>query len=144
MLDRSGKLWRGEDHEDLAEYVREFQAGGFPVAQVVESVCARCGGRTFRVTVDAAEERARRTCVDCGTVAYVGDSEGRWDETGTVECECPCGSREFAMAIGFALSEAGDVRWISVGLWCLTDNALAIYADWGVDYSPSEELLRRV
>jgi hypothetical protein len=144
MLDRSGKLWRGEGYEDLAEYVREFQAGGFPVARVIESVCGRCDSRTFHVAVDAAEERARRTCVRCETVAYVGDSEGRWEDTGTVECECPCGSREFAMAVGFALRDPGEVRWISVGLWCMTDNAVAIYADWGVDFTPSQDLLRRV
>lgn len=141
MLDRTGKLWRGEDYADLAEFVSEFQPGGFPVARVIESVCERCDGRAFRVEVDSAERRARRTCLECGLVAYIGDSAKRWDEADAVVCRCPCGSEEFAVAVGFALLESGDVRWIGVGLRCRQDNALAIYAEWGVDSTPSAELV---
>jgi hypothetical protein len=32
-LDKSGKLWRGED---FADYIREFQAEGYPVSKVAE------------------------------------------------------------------------------------------------------------
>ena len=35
-LDKSGKLWRGEDFTALAGYIRHFQAEGYPVDQVVE------------------------------------------------------------------------------------------------------------
>jgi len=33
------------------------------------------------------------------------------------------------------------VRWVSVGLRCLKDNALGVYADTKIDYSPSRHLL---
>jgi hypothetical protein len=33
------------------------------------------------------------------------------------------------------------VRWISLGLRCLTDNTLGVYTDWEIDYSPTEHLL---
>jgi erythromycin esterase-like protein len=42
-LDKSGELWRGEDFADLADYLRHFQAEGYLVDQVVESVCALSG-----------------------------------------------------------------------------------------------------
>jgi hypothetical protein len=31
----------------------------------------------------------------------------------------------------------GDGRWISIGIRCLTDNALGVYADWKINYGPS-------
>jgi hypothetical protein len=43
-LDKSGQLWRGEDLADLADYIRHFQAEGYQVDQVVESVCRHCNG----------------------------------------------------------------------------------------------------
>jgi hypothetical protein len=48
------------------------------------------------------------------------------------------------MAVGFALHDDGEVRWISVGLRCLADdNTLGVYADWKVNYSPSGHLVSR-
>ncbi len=50
------------------------------------------------------------------------------------------------MAVGFSLRDGGDVRWISIGLRCLTDNTLTdttlgVYADWKINYGPSGHLL---
>jgi hypothetical protein len=47
----------------------------------------------------------------------------------------------FAVAVGFSLRDGGDVRWISIGLRCLTDNTLGVYADWKINYGPSGHLL---
>jgi hypothetical protein len=140
-LDKSGKLWRGEDFADLADYIREFQAEGYPVDQVVESVCGHCNGRAFRVLVDDTEGCAQRTCVGCGTAAFIADSAETWEEADPGECECPCGGGEFAVAVGFSLRDDGEVRWISIGLRCLTDNTLGVCADWKISYGPSRHLL---
>ena len=70
-LDKSGKLWRGEDFDDLSEYIRSFKAGGYPVATVAESRCGECGGHSFRVNIDE-EEATQRVCLTCGTVAFIG------------------------------------------------------------------------
>jgi hypothetical protein len=40
------------------------------------------------------------------------------------------------VAVGFSLRDGGDVRWISIGLRCLTDNTLGVYADWKINYGP--------
>jgi hypothetical protein len=45
------------------------------------------------------------------------------------------------VAVGFSLRDGGDVRWISIGLRCLTDNTLGVYADWNINYGPSGHLL---
>ncbi|MFI5896109.1 alpha/beta fold hydrolase [Actinoplanes sp. NPDC051513] len=34
-----------------------------------------------------------------------------------------------------------EVRWISIGLRCLTDGTLGVYADWKIDYTPTAHLL---
>ena len=99
-LDKSGELWRGEGFADLADYIRHFQAEGYPVDQVVESVCTRCSGRAFRVLVDDTQGCAQRTCVGCGTAAFIADSAEYWDEADPGECRCPCGGGEFAVAVG--------------------------------------------
>jgi hypothetical protein len=52
----------------------------------------------------------------------------------------PCGNEEFAVAVGFAFFDDGEVRWISIGLRCLKDNTLGVYADTKIDYSPSRLL----
>jgi hypothetical protein len=90
-LDKSGELWRGEDFADLADYIRHFQAEGYQVDQVVESVCGHCNGRAFRVLVDDTEGCAQRTCIGCGTTAFIADSAEYWDEADPGECQCPCG-----------------------------------------------------
>ncbi|MFJ8689827.1 hypothetical protein [Micromonospora wenchangensis] len=139
-LDRSGELWRGENVDDLADYLRYFAAGGYPVDTVVESRCGGCDGRAFRVDIDE-EEATRRTCLACGTVTFIGDSADYWDETGYDSCSCPCGGEKFAVAVGYALHADGEVRWVSVGLRCLADGTLGVYADTKIDYLPSRHLL---
>lgn len=51
-IDTSGEWPRGDDFDDLAEYVRTFKAGGYPVDHVRASACRMCDGLSFRVLVD--------------------------------------------------------------------------------------------
>jgi hypothetical protein len=140
-IDTSGQHWRGEDMADLADYLREFRAGGYAVEDVAESVCAGCSGRSFRVAVDDEEGCAERVCVVCGAGAYLADSAAYADGAKLEPCECPCGADTFAVALGFARAGDLEVRWISIGLRCLADGTLGVYADWKIDYSPTAHLL---
>lgn len=142
-LTRNGKWWRGDDFDDLAAYIRRYEAGGYPVTTVVESRCGACDGRAFRVELDE-EEACRRVCLACDATAFIGDGAEYWQEDAYDSCACPCGGEEFAVAVGFALFDDGEVRWVSVGLRCLADNTVGVYADTKIDYLPSRHLLEQV
>lgn len=125
--------------EDLDSYIRDFEAGGFPVDEVVDVTCAQCRGAAFRLMVDEAAG-AVRTCSYCGEEHFVVDSADHWAQADPAECACPCGGEEFSLAVGFARAENGEVRWVSVGARCLRDGSLGVYADWKIDYTPTAHL----
>ncbi|MEV4640564.1 hypothetical protein AB0J80_24800 [Actinoplanes sp. NPDC049548] len=143
-MDTTGQYWRGEDAADLVDYLREFQAGGYPVRDVIGSVCSGCGGETFRVTADDEASCVQRVCVTCGMAAYLADSAEYAAGADLQPCECPCGGERFEVAVGFAYRSDAEVRWVSVGLRCLADGVLGVYADWKIDYSPTAHLLTSV
>jgi hypothetical protein len=109
--------------------VREFAAGGYPVEHVTPIVCARCAGTLFEVIIDDDEGCAATTCLSCRAQSPVADSEDYLDEAELAECACPCGGEVFSAVVGFAMTESGEVRWISVGLRCVADGVLGVYAD---------------
>lgn len=143
LLD-SGCVLEGADFEDLADLLREHQSGGYAVQRVSEAVCAGCAGRRFNVMAADVEGCVQRLCVVCGDASYIADSADFVDEADLGECACPCGGEEFAVAVGFAFRSDGEVRWVSIGLRCLRDGSLGVYADWKIDYSPSAHLLELI
>lgn len=140
-IDTTGQSWRGEGFNDLAEYLREFEAGGHSVDRVNELACPGCGGKALRVDADETAGCARIRCLACDTEAYIADSAEYADEGNLAECSCSCGGETFNVCLGFALREDGEVRWISLGLRCVQDGLLGVYADWKIDYSPTGHLL---
>jgi hypothetical protein len=145
-IDTSGELWRGESADDIADYLKELAPGGYPVHQVVNARCASCTGGAFVIELDEASTCARRTCVACGAMAYMLDSEEYWisdEDTGAqfiVECEC--GSDQFEASVGFSFyADDSEIRWVSIGVRCTTDGGLGCCADWKIGYGPSRHLL---
>jgi hypothetical protein len=143
MIDGSGQWWTGKEFQDLARYLREFTAQGYPAGHIAQSTC-ECGGRVFRLEVDDEEGCARRTCTSCGHAAFIADSAEYWDEADGGPAECPCGNGPFELGVAFSLREDGDVRWISIGGRCVSCGVLGAYADWKIDYSPTDHLLTAV
>jgi hypothetical protein len=143
-IDTSGPFWRGADLADLTEYLREYEAAGYPVAEVVEAVCAGCSGRAFRLLFDDTEGCVQRTCTGCDGSAYLLDSAEYAADAELEPAECPCDGDAFAVAVGFARRADGDVRWVSVGTRCVADGVLGVIADWKIDYSPTAHLLTGV
>lgn len=135
-----------EVREGVPDALAVFLRGaddGRPVL-VVPSVCGECAGRVFSVLVN--ESGAERECAGCGSRAFVADSAEHWDEESLADDEpgpagCPCGGEEFEAAVAFSLGADGTVRWVTVGLRCVLDGFSGNYADWKVDYSPTEHLL---
>ena len=127
---------------ELAEFLRE--AAEYQPVLLAGCVCEGCGGRAFTVWVDDAEGCAGRGCVRCGQLAFLADSAEVWVDAEPGSAECPCGGDEFEAAVAFSLTADGSVRWVTVGLRCLRDGALGVYADWKIDYTPTDHLLRAV
>jgi DNA-directed RNA polymerase subunit RPC12/RpoP len=142
-IDSSGKWWRGATFDDIAEYVHEYTADGYSADQIRESICATCGSKVFGLRGDQDEGAVRRTCRDCGRKAFIADSEESWPHASVRTCRCPCGGLDYNVAIGFALRDSGEVRWVTVALRCTACGILGSFADWGIDYTPSTQLLDR-
>jgi hypothetical protein len=143
-IDKSGDAWRGEDAADLAQYLDEFEAGGYRVGRVVAAECEGCAGTMFRLRADPEEGCAERTCAACGKTALMLDSEDYWEGAAPEPVRCRCGADRFEVGVAFSLRANGDVRWVSVGMRCVDDSVLGCCADWKIDYSPSADLLDRV
>ncbi|QKW23235.1 hypothetical protein HUT16_32835 [Kitasatospora sp. NA04385] len=127
---------------ELAACLRE--AAEYRPVLLAGCVCEGCGGRAFTVWVDDTQGCAGRECVRCEERAFLADSAEVWQEAEPGVAECPCGGDEFEAAVAFSLTADGSVRWVTVGLRCLRDGASGVYADWKIDYAPTDHLLRAV
>lgn len=68
------------------------------------------------------------------------DSADVADDAEPEEAVCPCGGEVFDVAVGSALRDEGDVRWVSVGLRCRLDGVLGCYGDWKINHGPTDEI----
>jgi ribosomal protein S27AE len=143
VIDRSGEWWTGEGFDDLAEYLRVVTAEGYPADRVLQSVCS-CGGTTHCLDADPVESVAQRTCVACGTSAFIVDSDEHWSEARAERWHCACGNDTAELGVAFSLRSDGEVRWITVGQRCSRCGLLDVVVDWKIDYGPSTHLLAQV
>lgn len=143
-ITRAAQTWTGTDPVDIDEYLAAFSEHGYPVQRVVHAACAACQSVTFRVRLDEEEGCVERTCDGCGHMTLMLDSADYVDEAALEFAECPCGGGTFNAAIGFALYDDEDVRWVYLGLRCTQDGTLGVYADWKIDYAPSHHLVGAV
>lgn len=141
MIDKRGKWWKGENVDDLREFLVDFSTGNYRADDIRQSTCGNCGGTVFGLEAHGDEGCARRTCRVCGATAFICDSEEFWDDADTGECACPCGAEDFEVAVGFALIDSGEIRWIYVSCRCMACGVLGVYTDWKIDYEPSRQLL---
>jgi hypothetical protein len=139
VIDKSGKWWTGETFEDLAEYLALLVEDEYPVHTVLEPQCL-CGGRVFKIHRDATEGVARRTCIACGTNAFICDSGEHWSEARPRLVKCPCGESAYQVAVGFSKRDSGEIKWILVGERCVACGILGASVDWKIDYSPTDHL----
>ena len=139
-IDTSGKWWKGESFEDLADYIRQLTADTYPADRIVQSVCG-CGNTTFHLLADQDEGCAQRICTKCQLVAFICDSAEQWDDAEPVKVRCSCKRTVFELGIGFSMRAPDEVRWITIGQRCIICGTLGSYVDWKIDYGPSEHLL---
>jgi hypothetical protein len=133
---------RGHEFVDLASYVRGVTERTYPASVVLESTCG-CRATAFRVEVDSDAGSARRTCLECGRSAFIGDSEEFWSEAEAEPVRCNCGGEAFEVGVGYSLDEEQEVNWLTVGCRCLNCGAMLIGAEWRIDYTPTEHLFEK-
>lgn len=144
MIDKSGEWWTGEGVADLLEYVVQFSSQNYVADHIRQSVCAVCNGTQFLMWVDDDEGCAKRVCHECGSEAYIADSEEYWDDASPEDVACPCGNQVLEVAVGFSRLPSGEVGWVTVGGRCISCGVLGVYVDWKIDYEPSQHLLDMV
>ena len=143
---KRGSTWKGTEARDLDDYLLAFAAGGYPVAEVVHAECAACARSEagFSLRLDDEEGAAVRKCLSCQAEVPMLDSANYLDDASLGDAACPCGGEAFDVAVGFALRDDHEVRWVSLGLRCHNDGLLGVYADGKIDYSPSRQLMTGV
>lgn len=144
VIDKSGQWWKGEDFNDLSEFITAYSAQNYPTQRVVQSRCESCGSTRLRLRFDDDEGGAESTCVECGAVRLLLDSEEYWEDADPADASCPCGGEEFEVGVGFSLRDDGDVRWVYIGGRCTSCGVLGVFADWKIDYAPTDHLLTNV
>jgi ribosomal protein L37E len=144
ITSRGAGGWVGTDAADIDEYLAAYSAQGYLVQRVTHARCSACGSDTFHVRVDDEEGCAERTCVACGVAAFMLDSADYVEDADLGPAECPCGGQAFNVAVGFAVHDVGDPRWVYLGMRCAEDGLLGVYADWKIDYTPSSHLFASV
>jgi hypothetical protein len=109
-----------------------------------DAIC-KCGGNTFRLTLDDNVGAAVRTCVGCGTEHPIGDSDEYLDDAELQECACPCGAEEFEITVGVSLyDDSEDVRWLYLACRCPNCGLAAVYGDWKNEFLGYHALLAKV
>lgn len=142
-IDTSGKWWVGSSPLDLEEYLRAYSKDSYPATLFRLARC-QCGSEIFSLETDDDEGVARRTCVKCGSVHFICDSENYWKEARPESFECvECGGTTCNVGVGFALYEDSPsaIKWLYVGERCATCGVLGCMAGWKVGLDDALYLL---
>jgi hypothetical protein len=142
-IDKSGKWWKGQNADDLVEYVRLLTQQGYPATKFAIAKCA-CGTDLFRLYADQDEGCAKRQCTSCGKDAFICDSEDASEEASLKKVRCKCKKDVFDLAVGFSLRDTGEIKWITVAARCVSCGMLGSYVDWKIDYAPTDHLYSMV
>lgn len=143
-IKRRSSNWFGTEQADIRAYLEAFTADGYPVADVVDARCLKCDGITFYVELDDEAGYVLRACSTCGDRVEMLDSADAAEDADTGDAQCPCGSEQFELAVGFARRDDNEVKWVYVGARCVADGRLGVYVDWKIDYAPTHQLLQQV
>jgi hypothetical protein len=143
-IDTTSQWWKGTEPSDIREYLVAYAEDTYPVDEFSLAKCS-CGSDVFNLAADDDEGVARRTCVECKTEHFLCDSKEFWRDAEPEELVCPeCGSKQANVGVGFSLHDQDDVRWLYVGVRCVSCGVLGCFAGWKVGYSPSHDLIAQV
>jgi hypothetical protein len=123
-------MTNGETMEDLIGYARAQGAGGYPVDEVRACVCKDCGGQVFGLRGDLPQQAVRRDCRGCEGTHFIAGSGEHFQDDSVALMGCDCGSDDFNLAVGFALTRRHDaVRALAVTSRCVACGRLGYWDD---------------
>lgn len=143
-LQKKGKYWYGSGPEDLqAELVAYSKRNRYEAVAFAGARCA-CGGASVKLETDEDEGAGRRTCVGCGAVHLMGDSDEFASDANFERHECVCDADEFELLSGVALyADSNDVRWYYIGCRCTHCNLVGVFADWKCEAGDADRFLAK-
>jgi len=135
----------GDAQSDIREYLIYYSAANdYTASHFADAVCV-CGGKTFRIAIDDDEGAAVRLCTTCNHAHAIGDSSEYLDGANLGACQCPCGSEIFEVTVGVSLyDDSEDVKWLYIGLRCISCTLTGCYGDWKNEYIGYKKLLQKV
>lgn len=139
MIDRTPKYWTGDSPEDIDEWLGEYTE--LDDLQVKTVHCRSCGKDVFKIRVDQNEGAVQVICHSCGMKKILLDGEEIWKECRPRARKCPiCKESLYNVRVGFHYRDNGDVKWVYIGNRCISCGTLGSFADWSIDYGPTEEM----
>ena len=142
-IDTTGKWWVGGEPEDLGEYLQAYSDDHYKTTEFRLSQCG-CGSIEFHLEADDDEGVARRTCLKCGAIHYICESEQFSSEASLRRWRCiECGSERANVGVGYALyaDDPTAVKWLYVGERCTGCGALGCFTGWKVAEGDALRLL---
>lgn len=141
-VQKKGKYWYGTSaHDTEAEVLRYSTRNRYPAAGFRHAACP-CGSQAFRLASDENAGAARRTCTQCGTEHWMGDSELYASEAELESHECICDGDAFHLLSAVALyPQSNDVRWYYIGCYCPNCHLVGVFADWKCEAGEAQAFL---
>ena len=143
-IDDAGEWWKGENFQDLSEYMYLLTEGNYKASKVLSCACNNCNNSIFKLNADKNEGCAERICIECNTASFICDSEEVWEDAEPKFVMCPCQNNTFELGIAFALRENSDIRWVYIGQRCSSCGILACCIDWKIGYGDTQHLYENV
>jgi len=131
-LRKKGKYYYGDNQADLAlELKRYSELNKYPIDEVENITCEKCGQKSFKLFSDNDESGALCQCINCAEKQFIRDTLNFINQDEIDNHECMCGNDNFEITVGLSFYQGTkDVRWVYVGGYCQKCGLVGNYIDW--------------
>ena len=132
MIDTSGKWWKGQNPDDIIEFLKSWSAEcGYDTELYEPHKCKKCGETLFTVEGKWDEQLYRVTCAKCNETDYIEDSADLWNEVTEKTKKFKCkGHSLFYITLGYALREDQSKKVLFIGYLCSECGILGCFDDY--------------
>ena len=143
MIDKTPKYWTGDSPDDITEWLHEYTEE--PSLEIHPVLCRNCKNDALEARIDGDEGVVQIICPECKTKKILLDGEEIWSECHPKKRKCiVCKNNRFNIRVGFIRRDNGDVKWVYIGERCTQCGTLASYADWNINFGPTDEMEQNI